>query len=463
MNDPGGAPNPGSDASAIYMLGTVLESMGRVEDAIAQFQRAVTVDPDHVEAHQKLGYMLYRAGRADEALSHYLRALAIEPNHAAAQCGLGITLTAVGRLDEARRAFDAAIKLAPRDPNNYFHLGRVYRYAREDPHFSAMQQLALEMPAFPLEAQIYLHFALAKAYADVEDYEESSRHLLQGNTLKRRQTPYDEAKTLNWLARVRAVATPQQKAGLGNPSSVPIFIVGMHRSGSTLVEQILASHPRCFGAGELPEIGTIAKQLRGADGVEFPEILPSLPPTLLHQLGASYLHKVRGLSATAERITDKMPLNFVYVGLINLIFPNARIIHTRRNPCDTAISCFSTLFGGGLDFSCELAELGRFYRSYRSLMAHWRDVLPKGVMLEVDYEQLVEDFEGEVRRILAHVGLDWDDACASFYRADRPVLTPSVTQVREPVHRRAVGRWRRYERLLEPFIQALEGSENPRR
>jgi hypothetical protein len=252
----------------------------------------------------------------------------------------------------------------------------------------------------------------------------------------------------------------REKAGLGNPSSVPVFIVGMPRSGTTLVEQILASHPKCYGAGETADVEAIGKELRGPDATEFPEAVPSLSEAQLRELGARYLGKIRRLSATAERIVDKsMARNFVYTGFIHLILPNARIIHTRRDPRDTALSCFSRFADQGLVCHCDLAELGRFYRGYQALMAHWRDVLPRGVMLEVDYESLVDDFESQVRRIVAHCGLEWHDACLSFYQTERPILNLNAAQVREPIYRNSVGRWRKYEKFLGPFMQALEGND----
>jgi hypothetical protein len=444
------------------MLGSVLSKMGRTEDALAQFQQAATIDPSDAEAHNDLAFALHQLGRAGEALDHYNRAIALRPDHAAAHCGLGMVLAAVGRTEDAERAFAAATALAPRDTNVYFQLGLAVRFAGGDPRFLAMQRLAQDVDSLPLDDQIALHFALGKAFADTADYERSFHHLREGNALKRRRTPYDEAGTLGWLERVRTVFTPalmREQAGLGDPSPLPVFIVGMHRSGTTLVEQVLASHPRCFGAGELADMGAIVKQLRGPRAAEFPEAVPALSQQQLRALAARYLRSVRRRSATAERITDKMPINFIYTGLIHVLFPNARIIHTRRDPCDTAVSCFSILFGHGLDFSCDLAELGRFYRGYRSLMAHWRSVLPAGVMLDVDYETLVEDFEAQARRIVGHCGLEWDDACLSFHRTERAVLTPSVGQVRQPIYRRSVGRWRKYEKFMGPFLQALEGDD----
>jgi hypothetical protein len=232
----------------------------------------------------------------------------------------------------------------------------------------------------------------------------------------------------------------------------------MPRSGTTLVEQILASHSKVYGAGELHDIDKIAKTMSGPNGSEFPETVQSTSGQELRELGIRYLSAVRRRASLAERVTDKMPHNFPYVGLIYLILPNSRIIHTRRDPRDVALSCFSLLFAQGqMAFSYDLTELGHYYRAYQVLMDHWRNVLPPGVMLEVQYEELVRNLEEQARRIIEHCGLEWDDACLAFYKTERPVRTASVTQVRRPIYSGSVGRWHPYEHLLQPFVRALGG------
>jgi hypothetical protein len=237
---------------------------------------------------------------------------------------------------------------------------------------------------------------------------------------------------------------------------VPLFILGMPRSGTTLVEQILASHSEVFGAGELRTFERSVGGLDGPDGApaSFPEGVASLSAEQFRRLGAIYVEGVAPM-ASAQRITDKMPLNFLFIGLIHLALPNARIIHTRRDPVDTCLSCFSTLFTGEHRVAYELGELGRYYRAYERLMAHWRGVLPMGVMLEVTYEDLVADFDREARRIVAHCGLEWEDACFDFHLTRRPVRTASAAQVRQPIYKSSVGRWRPYKHLLRPLLEAL--------
>jgi len=231
----------------------------------------------------------------------------------------------------------------------------------------------------------------------------------------------------------------------------------MPRSGTTLIEQILASHPKVFGAGELRELGRLTTSITGLDESEFPESVPAMSGGQFRQLGENYLRAVGHMAPGAKRITDKMPANFALAGLIHVALPKARLIHVRRDPRDTALSCFSILFTAGQDHTYDLAELGRYYRGYQALMDHWRDVLPEGIMLEVRYEEVVLDLEVQARRIIAHCGLEWNNACLSFHKTERSVRTASAMQVRQPIYRNSVGRWRAYEDVMQPFVQALQG------
>ena len=324
-----------------------------------------------------------------------------------------------------------------------------------------MQQLAGKMASYDTDNQIGLHFALGKAFADVGDHQQSFQHLLKGNALKRQEfVEHDEARLLARFARIEAVFSAKlldDRKSLGNPSSVPVFIIGMPRSGTSLVEQILASHPDVFGAGERYELGDLAQAIAGPEGAEYPEAVAGLPGEALHALGTSYLDAIQPLAPAAKRITDKMPGNFFHAGLIHLALPNARIIHTCRDPRDTAMSCFSTLFAMGHPHTYDLAELGRYIRAYETLMAHWRRVLPQSAMIEVQYETLVDNLETEAKRIVDYCGLEWDEACLSFHKTKRPVRTASVIQVRQPIYNSSIGRWQPYEKELQPFLRALSG------
>jgi tetratricopeptide (TPR) repeat protein len=448
------------DADAHNNLGLALQALERHREAIAHHEKALAIRPAFAAAHNNLGTALQALNRHDEAIAQYRKAVVGIPRHAARHANLGLALQEIGRLDEACREFEKAIELAPRTGRFYRNLADCKRFVAADPQLAAMVDLARDRDSVPEGDRRQLLFALAKAFADLGQHERSFGYLLEGNALKRQQIGYDEATVLGEFARIRAVFDRElmdRGQGAGHPSSVPVFILGMPRSGTTLVEQVLASHPKVFGAGELLDFERAVGRLNGPDGAPrpFPEVVGSLSGEQLYQLGAIYLEGVTRLAPTAERITDKMPLNFLFIGLIHLALPNARIIHTSRDPVDTCLSCFATLFTGEHRVAYELAELGRYYRAYEELMEHWRRVLPTGVMLEVRYEDLVADFAAQARRIVAHCGLEWDDSCLRFYDTRRPVRTASAAQVRQPIYASSVGRWRAYGDLLAPLVQAL--------
>jgi tetratricopeptide (TPR) repeat protein len=443
------------DIEALIGLGRAFDKLDRPEAAISQFEKVLTVDPDNVGARNNLGGVIHALGRSDEAIGHYRRALAVKPDDVEAHSKLGDALLAVGRLREANDAMERAVDLSPRKAGYYWNLANSKRFGADDRHFAAMK--ALPPDSLDDEERIDLHFALAKAHGDVGDHETSFRHLVEGNALMRQRVAYDEAFALGRLERMRDAFTAElmrHKGGLGDPSTVPVFIVGMPRSGTTLIEQILASHPRVFGAGELREMANLAERVRDADGTPLPEAVATMSGEQLRRLGGDYLATVRRLAPSADRITDKMPGNFALAGLIQLALPNARIIHASRDLRDTAFSCFSLLFTRGQIYSYDLAELGRYCRAHHELMEHWRAVMP-GVILQVRYEQVVDDLEQQARRIVAHCGLPWDDACLAFHRTDRAVRTASASQVRQPIYRSSIGRWRPHESRLQPLLREL--------
>jgi tetratricopeptide (TPR) repeat protein len=444
---------------SLHRLGVIAVQTGRHDLAVNLIAKAVAIDPRDASLQSSLGNLLMQEGRMDEAIACYRRAIELKPDFSEALNNLGNALNQQGQFDEAHRACERALELAPRSGRSYHQLFDSRRVVAGERHLVVAEKLAEDMASLPIEDQRELHFALGKAYGDLEQHERSFRHLLKGNALKRQEVVYNESEVLGLLDRIRTVFTAKlmhNKRGLGNPSTVPIFIVGMPRSGTTLVEQILASHPKIFGAGEIAEFSKAVTSLSLPNGaLFFPEAVPALSAGQLHQLGTSYLDAVRAAAPGAERITDKMPANFRFVGLIHLALPNARIIHMHRDPVDTCLSCFSLLFSGNLPYSYDLGELGRYYRAYETQMEHWRRVLPAGVMLEVEYEEVVADVERQARQIVAHCGLEWDDACLAFYKTQRTIRTASVTQVRQPIYRTSVGRWKPYRHLLQSLIQEL--------
>jgi len=451
-------------AETPHNVATALAALDRHADAVPHYRSALALKPDFAVASSNLGGALLRLQRVDEAIACFDRALAVDPGLAVAHNGLGHCYVTLGRLADAQQKFDKALALDPRRAEFYRSVTEFRKMRADDPHFPAMEKLARDIESLPVDQQIDLHFALGKAYADVEEHDRSFRHLLAGNALKRRRVDYDEAAEFARFRRTKAAFTPELMArmrGVGDPSEVPVFIVGMPRSGTTLVEQMLASHPRVFGADELMDLPRLAAAVCEPPGatVPYPEMLDAMPADDMRRLGASYLAAVTPKAPTADRITDKLPGNFRLLGLIHLGLPNARIIHTRRDPLDTCLSCFSKLFTGRQPFAYDLGELGRYYRAYVSLMAYWRTVLPPGVMLEVQYEELVDDFAPQARRIVAHCGLEWDERCLAFHETQRSVRTASATQVRQPLYRGAVGRAQPYAAMLGPLIEAL-GSDD---
>jgi tetratricopeptide (TPR) repeat protein len=442
-------------------LGTALELMGKLDEAAAAFRRALELEPQNPSALYNLGNFLKSKGDYEEAIAHYRKSLASRPQFADAWNNIGAVLAERGDLDAARDAYQKAVEVDPTRAAYHRNLANSKRFGPDDPQLPVMEGLSRNLATVPERERIDLQFALGKAYADLKQHERSFRCLLVGNALKRAQIAYNEADALQYMQRIRTVFDPKllrAKAGHGDPARSPVFIVGMPRSGTTLIEQIIASHPKGFGAGELFDLDNIVQSLAGRNGGvhRFPEVVATMSAEELRQVGARYLTATRGHAPTAERIADKMPWNFHFVGLIHLALPNARIIHARRDPVDTCLSCFSILFDGdGNSYTYDLGELGRFYRAYDSLMAHWRAVLPPDVMIEVQYEEVVADLETQARQIIAHCGLDWDDACLAFHKTRRPVRTSSVAQVRQPIYQSSVGRWRPYREQLRPLLEEL--------
>jgi hypothetical protein len=302
-----------------------------------------------------------------------------------------------------------------------------------------------------------LHFALGRTAGKAGADAAAFGHFAAGNRLKRATLDYDGAATGDNFARAAAAfdaAFFARHQGAGDASALPIVIVGMPRSGTTLVEQILASHPEVHGAGELPELGALATALAARTGGRYPECASAADAAAWGELGADYAAALAALAPDKARVCDKLPGNFSRLGLLRAMAPNAAIIHCRRDPLDTCYSCYSQLFAEGQPFAYEQTELGLYYREYEALMAHWHAVLP-GRILEVRYEDVVGDLEGQARRLLEHCGLEWDPRCLEFHTTRRTVRTASLVQVRQPIYSSSIGRWRRHEKELAPLIEAL--------
>jgi Flp pilus assembly protein TadD len=455
------------DLPEIYNnLGHALAALGKAEAALPAFQSAVELKPNNPEALCNWGLALVELGRLDEAEAKYRQAIGIAPGFAGAYNNLGLLLKEKGRLTEACRAFEQAIDLAPARFAYYDNLAAVRQVVAGERYFTALQHMVKDPAAVPIAERVHLHFALAKAYEGMAKPASAFHALVEGNKLKRQQINYDEAATLRLMERQRQLFGRDfvvARQGCGEPSALPVFIVGMTRSGTTLIEQILASHPQVFGAGELnlfdQAAGAIRQLLPGSP--PFPDMITAMSADHFRNLGRLYLDGIARRAPQARRITDKMTGNFLVCGLIHLALPNATIIHAVRDPVDTCMSSFAVNFTRGNEHAYDLAELGRYYRHYRALMAHWHAVLPPGRILDVHYEELVGDLEGVARRLLAHCGLTWDARCLEFHRTERPVRTASASQVRRPIYRDSVGRWRKYEAFIAPLLAELDLVEAP--
>jgi tetratricopeptide (TPR) repeat protein len=446
--------------NAFGNLASVLRAQGRPAEAEAACRRAIALDPKCAEAYCRLGDALVDQARLIEAEAAYRRAIELKPSFADAYNNLGGVLKFLGRVGEARCAIEHAIKLAPRDASYFLSICDLRRFEPEDQLIAAMEHETQNISSKSIKEQIVLRFALAKVYDDIGRHDDAFRQLLEGNAFKRRQVHYNETAMLALFGRMQAVFTPELIETFqdsGEASAVPIFVIGMPRAGTTLIEQIMASHARVFGAGELPTLGRVAGCAFSnlPSGLSFPDAMSGIGRDDLQRLGALYVSQIRALNPTAAHIINKMPGNFLFAGLIHLALPNAKIVHVFRDAVDTCLSCFSTLFVTGQDHTYDLAELGRYYRHYQTLMEHWDRVLPHGRILQIRYEDVVADLEGQARRIFTHCGLEWDSRCLAFNETERPICTASAAQVRRPIYKTAIGRSQPYRPFLQPLLAEL--------
>jgi len=346
----------------------------------------------------------------------------------------------------------------PDDIAARIHLVQNDKVSADDEHFAALRAAEKKMAEFSDNRRLSLHFALGKCYDDIKDYGQAFPHYLAGCRIKRAKLGYDPAAAARQFVELQEIFSKDfigRLRGSGDPSAMPIFVLGMPRSGTTLTEQILASHPDVFGAGELPDLLRIAHRKTHPATTSFPDNLRYLDSATLNAWGAEYVAAVQQRAPTEKHITDKMPANFFAVPLIHLMLPNAKIIHVNRNPVDTCLSCFTRLFHRKQEHTYDLAELGRYYADYARLMDHWRKVLPADAFLDIRYEDIVADQEKEARRLLDWCGLEWNPACLDFHQTKRQIRTASVTQVRQPIYSTSVERWRKYEKFLGPLLKEL--------
>jgi tetratricopeptide (TPR) repeat protein len=459
-----------NNATAMAAKAMALQQLDRLEEAHVWAKRAAAAAPGNAEAVHALGQVSQAIGDAQEALAAYERAASLPGTVAdKAEASRALLLMEMGETAAARQAFDAALERRPRSATLHYNRADIMRFTAGDPGIEAMLELLGPSGCDSALDRMLLHFALGTAYLQLGDGAAAFRHLNEGNRMKRATFSYDSAATAAWLATIaqafdaptmRRLAAGRPPAAAG-PRFTPVFVIGMPRSGTTLVEQILASHPEVFGGGEM---NFLARSLEPAG--PYPALASRLQADDLTAMGRAYLSAVAkrlGPSVVDSHrvVVDKMPANFLYAGPIHLMLPQARIIHCLRDPVDTCLSCYSKLFTREQLFTYDQRELGDFHRAYQALMAHWRSVLPASHFLEIDYEAVVQDTEGQARRMLDFIGLDWSASCLEFYRTHRPVRTASVNQVRQPIYKTSAGRWRQFAPELAPLLAALGTPPDP--
>jgi tetratricopeptide (TPR) repeat protein len=444
----------------------VLNRKGKFRQAAEQARILLEREPDNPVFKLASASALTGLGRFEEGLEQYRECLGKTTNKAGIHVMMGHAWKAIGRLDDAIDAYREATNLRPDYGDAYWSLAntKTYRFADEETAEMRSREAAAGIAA---DDRIHLCFALGKALEDRKEYEESFVYYRRGNALKKERSGYDADKTEAMVdAQIETCSREffESRAGVGCEAPDPVFIVGLPRAGSTLLEQILASHSMVDGTMELHDILGLAQRLRGrsaGDEDRYPRILTELEDDYFRRFGEKFIEDTRVYRGDAPFFTDKMPNNFLHVGLIRLILPNAKVIDARRHPMACCFSGFKQLFGEGQDFTYGLQEIGRYYRDYVRLMDHWDEVLP-GFVLRVEHEDVVEDLDTQVRRILDFCGLPFEEACLQFHKTERSVRTPSSEQVRQPIYRSGLAQWRHYEPWLDPLKEAL-GPEVRRR
>jgi len=416
------------------------------------------LQPDYAEAHNNLGNAFNEQGRLDEAIASYRQALTVKPDFAEVHSNLGFIFRQLGKMDDAIAGFRKAIALQPDYARAFKGLSMLVKYTEVDDGVHAMEYLFNQKGDISDADRINLGFALGKVFEDLGDYDKSFDFILEANLLKRKSYTYSIQKDQNLFDRIKKTFSPDFFSlhhGSGNHDRTPIFILGMPRSGTTLVEQILASHPQVMGAGELDILGKLTNAIcKGAATPHLPECLLDLGRDAFESMGSDYIKKIRKYSNAAEYITDKMPHNFLHVGLIKTILPNAKVIHCMRDPMDNCFSILKTEFTGTHEYAYNMIELGKYYNLYSDLMKHWEEVLP-GFMHTLRYEEIVTDQQNQTRSLLDFCGLPWNEACLAFHKTERKVSTASLAQVRQPIYKDSVELWNRYEKQLEPLRKAI--------
>ncbi|MCK4838214.1 MAG: sulfotransferase, partial [Desulfobulbaceae bacterium] len=444
---------------ALNNLGIVLKEEGKLEEAAENFKKALSAKPDYPEAHYNLGLVLQKQGMFEDAAYYLQLALSFKPEYPDVYALLGRIDLVKGDFNNAKANCQKALSINPQNLLALILMLTMQKGADDKDHLSKMENLLLKED-LKNEHKIELAFALGKAYEDLGDYDKSFSYTSEGNKLMRGSYEYsiqEDKQLFNLIKKVYHKSHVLKHTSEGNADNSPIFILGMPRSGTSLVEQILASHPDVYGAGELEDFQQVALKLTGGKSrVEIFEKISQSGDDFYAKLAVEYLQRLRKHSSTAKFITDKLPHNFQFVGSILLALPKAKIVHCVREPMDNCFSMYKNAFGGVHNYAYDLQELGQYYLLYMGLMRHWHDIFSDRIY-DIKYEDLVADQEGETRKLLKYCSLSWHDQCLSFYKTSRNVSTLSWTQVRKPIYKDSIQLWEKYREHLEPLRSILSG------
>ena len=434
-----------------------LYQAGQFNDADKRAKALLQANPNSYQLYNIHGAIQAANGQLDQAIVSYRYAIKLKPDYAQAYYNLGNALKKQGNHNEAIASYKQAIKLKPDFTSCFCNLSTVMKFDNTTPELASMESI-YALKDLSAEDRIHIAFALGKAHDDLKQYDKAFKYILTGNTLKRESIHYDlnnEINQFNFLKSVFNTKLFTKNKCKGIQDAPVIFIVGMPRSGTTLTEQILASHPKVYGAGELKYLANIYNSAFASFSKDkLQDKLQRITESELSTLGNDYLNSIKENTNDNQHITNKMPYNFRRIGFIKLLFPNAKVIHCQRNPLDNCASLFNHYFEEGQEYSYDLNELGQYYNLYQDLMQHWHQVLP-GFIYDLSYESLVADTEGKVRALLEYCELPWDDACLEFHKNKRAVQTASATQVRQPIYKGSIERWKNYEKGLTPLLDII--------
>ena len=428
-------------------------------EALDAVQRSIKLKPDLPFGFMIRGGILAKMNDHEGAITAYQEALKIDPDHVGSNMGLGNTLKTVGRFEESVTAYKKCIEVHPTFSEAYWSLANLKTYQFEPPEINLMEN-HLNNKDIPEQSIAFFHIALANVKETKKQYEQAWDHYLSGNTLRRKNEVYDSVQTQITHDEVINTFTAEflnQKTGLGHNSNEPIFIVGLPRSGSTLIEQILASHSLVEGTKELPDLSKLGVKLSKSRtrGMKYPNAVTDMSDAEFSDYGKSYIQTTKRYRTDKPYFIDKMPNNFAHIGFLKLILLNAKVINATRHPLDSCMSSFKQLFYKGQSWSYDLFEIGEYYLEYDRVMKHWQEILPNEI-LDLEYEKLVENQEHETKRLLEFCGLDWEEHCLKFYETKRSINTASSEQVRQPIYKGAINSWRHYEKYIGPLIEILE-------